>query len=150
MTRTAHAAPLALCFALALALAACGGAAAEAPAPTPEPAAAPAPPPPPVVERRQPNPHEGLIWYVYWEGIHCLTVYPQPGLIRSEEPDSANATFRGRSEHFSIISVYWEREDAWADAIEAATGVDDLLRRLRAMEMVEVEEAVNPVQGSSF
>lgn len=132
-------------LALALTLAACGGSTSQAPAPAPEPVA-PAPAPAPVVEE-PPNPHEGWLWYVYWEGIHCLTVYPQAGLIRSEESANANATFRSRNPYFSIISVYYEREDEWAPEIDAATSVDDLLDRFRAMPEVEVEQAENPVQS---
>ena len=138
---------LAALISAALMAGACGGGSVEtAPAEV-----APTPPPQPVVRAEpEPNPYEGLLWYVYWEGIHCLTIYPQPGLVRSEEPHNANATFQSRNEHVSIISVYYEREDAWAPVIEAATSVDDLLARLRAMEAVEVEEAVNPVQSEDY
>lgn len=111
--------------------------------------ATPAPPPPtasPAAAPEAPNPHQGVIWYVYWEGIHCLTVYPDAGLIRSEESHNANTTFSSRNPHFSIISNYFEREDEWTPVIEAATSVDDLLDRLRAMQNVEVEQASNPVQ----
>lgn len=131
-------------------LAACGGATTEGPPAEPAPEPAPTVVEQPVAPAPAPNPHEGTLWYVYWEGIHCLTVYPQAGLIRSEEPDSANATFSSRSEHFSIISTYFEHEDAWVPAIEAATDVDDLIRRFAAMEDVEIEEARNPTQDSAF
>lgn len=138
---------------LSFAAAACGGASVESSAPAePVPAAQPATPAPtPVVEATPaPDPRADLIWYVYWEGIHCLTVYPMAGLIRSEEPQNANPTFQSRSDHFSIISVYWEREADWAPEIEAASDLDDLLARFGAMAGVEIEEAVNPVQDSGF
>ena len=138
----------ALIVAACLCLAAgCGGGTVET---APAPVAAerpPAPRPRPVV---QANPYADLIWYVYWEGIHCLTIYPNPGLIRSEEPHNANATFQSRNEHFSIISVYFEREDEWAPVIEAATSIDGLLSALRGMEQTEVEEAINPVQSEDY
>jgi hypothetical protein len=123
---------------------ACGGSA-PIPEPAPEPVVAPTPPP--VVEV---DPNADLLWYVFWEGIHCLTIYPQSGLIRSEEPHNANATFSSRNDHFSVISVYYEREDEWTPIIEAATSIEDLLERLTAMGQTEVEEALNPVQDSGF
>lgn len=126
---------------------ACGGVE-TVPEPPPAPVAEPTPPPPPVVVEEDPN--ADLLWYVYWEGIHCLTIYPQPGLVRSEEPHNANATFSSRNEYFSIISVYFEREDEWTPEVEAATSLEDLLERLDAMEQTEIEEALNPVQDSGF
>ncbi|MFT6398643.1 MAG: hypothetical protein ACJAYU_003405 [Bradymonadia bacterium] len=125
---------------------ACGGGSVEAPAPAPTPPAqpTPAPPPVPVVEE---DPNSELVWYVYWEGIHCLTVYPQPGLVRSEEPHNASPTFSSRNEHFSVISAYYEREDELAPVIEAATSLEDLLERMAAMADSEVEEAINPIQS---
>ncbi|MCB9520365.1 MAG: hypothetical protein H6698_00925 [Myxococcales bacterium] len=130
-------------------MAGCGGA--QTP-PTPPPAAAApvaAPTPAPVASAPAaptgPD-RSGLLWYVYWEGIHCLTVYPAPGLVRSEEPNNAVPTFRSRSPYFSIISVYFEHEDEWAPVIDAATSLDDLLARLAELDQVEVEEALNPVQ----
>ena len=126
---------------------ACGGAE-PAPESAPAPVVAVAPPPPePVVEEDQ---NADLLWYIFWEGIHCLTVYPQPGLVRSEEPHNANPTFSSRNDHFSIISVYYEREDEWAPVIEAATSLEDLLERFGRMDQTEVEEALNPVQDSGF
>ena len=125
---------------------ACGGVE-TVPEPPPAPVAEPTPPPPVVVEE---DPNADLLWYVYWEGIHCLTIYPQPGLVRSEEPHNANATFSARNEYFSIISVYYEREDEWTPEVEAATSLEDLLERLDAMEQTEIEEALNPVQDSGF
>ncbi len=119
-----------------------------------EPAAAPEPVAPVVdpvaVPEPEPDPNAGLLWYVYWQGIHNLTVYPTPGLVRSEEPHNAVPAFLSRNPYFSIISVYYEHEDVWAPAIEAATSVEDLLDRFRAMENVEVEEAVNPVQLETY
>ncbi len=137
-----------VCLAITSLTFACGGGSVEAPAPetTPPPQATPAPPPPPppvVVE----DPNADLVWYVYWEGIHCLTVYPQPGLVRSEEPHNAGATFSSRNEHFSVISAYYEREDEISSVIDAATSLENLLERLAAMENTEVEEAINPVQA---
>ena len=125
---------------------ACGGAE-PAPEPVPEPVVEVAPPPPPVVEE---DPNADLLWYIFWEGIHCLTVYPQPGLIRSEEPHNASPTFSSRNDHFSIISVYYEREDEWAPVVDAATSLEDLLERLGAMAQTEIEEALNPVQDSRY
>jgi len=142
------------CAALAVStLAGCGGAqettsvaerpaaavAAPAPRPSPAPAAAPAVPS-----------RDHLVWYVYWDGIHCLTVYPRAGLIRSEEAANANPTFRSRNEHFSIVSHYYEREDDWAAVIEAATSLDDFLARVASVDLVIVEEADNPVQGQTY
>jgi hypothetical protein len=122
---------------------ACGG---SAPVPEPVPIAAPAPPPPVIEE----DPNADLLWYVFWEGIHCLTIYPQAGLIRSEEPHNASPTFSSRNDYFSVISVYYEREETWAPVIDEATSLDDLLEGLGSMEQTEVEEALNPVQDSGF
>lgn len=119
----------------------------EAPAPTPVPSVATTPPPPPPAPVVQDDPNSDLIWYVYWEGIHCLTVYPQPGLIRSEEPHNASPTFSSRNEYFSLISAYYEREEELAPIVEAATSLEDLLERLAAMASTEVEEAINPIQA---
>jgi hypothetical protein len=130
---------------LSLLIAGCGGGAAEAPTPAAPPQTqAPAP------EYEPASPVRDSIWHVYWDGIHCLTIYPTAGAIRSEEPNNANATFSSRSEHFSIVSVYWEREDAWAPAIDAAADLDDLLSRLRRMEAVDVEEVPNPLRDYSY
>ncbi len=136
---------LTLATGLFLLTASCGGASSE-PVQTAPTQAAPAPRP---VQAEAPaaNPHEGTLWYVYWEGIHCLTIYPTPGLVRSEESRNANATFSSRNPHFSVISSYYEREQDWSAAIDAATSVDDLILRLGAMEGVEVEEADSPVQS---
>ena len=133
------------------ALAGCGGtqeapdvaerppAAVEAPAPRPAPVATPAAPS-----------RDHLVWYVYWDGIHCLTVYPRAGLIRSEEAANANPTFRSRNAHFSIVSHYYEREEDWAPIVDAATSLDDFLARVAGVDLVIVEEAENPVQGQTY
>lgn len=101
----------------------------------------------PVVERA-PQPVEQVdarLWYVYWDGIHVLTVYPRAGVVRSEEPQNQFPPFGGSNAHFSIISHYYEQEDLFGPVISEATSLDDLLRRLVEVELVEIEQTVNPV-----
>lgn len=120
-------------------LSACGGtqSASEEPAPVSTP---------PVVER--PAEREQVdtrLWYVFWDGIHVLTVYPRPGLVRSEEPQSSFPPFGGQSPYFSVISHYFEQEDLFGPVIAEATSLEDLLARLAGVALVEIEQTVNPV-----
>lgn len=127
-------------------LAACGGAQ-EAPMPEPEPVAAPTAPPAAEPERAAlANVDTSLIYHVFWDGIHVMTVYPYAGLIRSEEASSA-PPYNERNPHFSVMSHYYEREDMWVAAIDGATGVEDFLDRLRAVELVDVFEVENEPQS---
>ncbi len=96
-------------------------------------------------QTRRDTSRDHLIWIVYWDEIHTLTIYPQAGPVSSEERGNGNATFSSTNPHFSVISEYFEKEDDFAPVIEAATGVDDLLRRLAEDPMVRIEELVNPV-----
>ena len=103
--------------------------------------------PEPVAEQEpEEDPRQDLLWYVFWDGIHVMTVYPMPGPIRSEEPENANAVFSSDNDNFSLISHYYEQEDFFADTIAAATSLDDLLERLAAIELVEIQEDINPVR----
>ena len=129
-------------LALALVAAACGGGSA-----TPdEPVATNTPPPTPVVEP-PPERVDERVWYVYWDEIHSLTVYPQSGPIRSEEPGNSVAPFGESRAGWSVISTYWEKERMFAPHIAAATDLNDLLRRFEGLadELVRVEEAINPI-----
>ena len=135
-----------LCL-VAAPFAGCGG----GQSPDPEPVVTSEPTPSTAVDEPEvQDPRAELIWYVYWDGIHSLTVYPTAGPIRSEEQGSGNATFSNPSHaQFSIISTYFEREDFFAPAIDAATDLDDLLERIGALDMVEVTEDINPVYADT-
>jgi hypothetical protein len=87
------------------------------------------------------------LFHIYWDGIHVLTVYPTPGLVRSEERQGQVPPYGEYNDYFSIISHYYEREDLWVEPIEAATSVEDLLERLGAIELVEVDEEENAPQS---
>lgn len=123
-------------LALCAVLAGCGGAAVvEAPV-----VETPPPPPPraaPTVDSR--------IWYVYWDGIHSLTIYPRGGVIRSEEPHNAGPPYGGQSPHFSVMSHYYEQEDLFGPIIAAADSVDALLAQIAQVPLVEVVQDTNPV-----
>jgi hypothetical protein len=129
-------------FAVSLtSLVACGGAAAvpdpvvaDAPAPVPAPYT---PPPAPQIDTR--------MWVVIWDGIHAMSIFPDPGAIRSEDPAFEQPPYGGTSEHFSLVSHYFEEEDQFGPVIAAATSLDDLLARLAAVELTEVIEQVNPI-----
>jgi hypothetical protein len=126
----------------------CGGS--QSPASTPEPARAVAPVVEPVVAApsRAATPEAPeYVFHIYWDGIHVLTVYPVPGLVRSEERSGQSPPYGEYNEYFSIISHYYEREDLWVEPIEAATSVENLLDRLRAIELVEVDEEENLPQS---
>ncbi len=127
-----------------LLLSACAGPQASAPAPVPPVEAAPRP----AAARPADDPRARLIWYVFFQEIHALTIYPQPGLIRSEAGNQPTPGFEGRSAYFSVFSLYHERETEFAEALHGATSLDDLLARLRAMPGVRVEEDVNPTFAS--
>ncbi len=129
----------------ALLLVACGGASS---APD-EPVAAPPVVEQPVVEApaapTRPEMPE-YMFHVYWDGIHVLTVYPVAGVIRSEERGNNVPPYGEHHEEFSLISHYYERENMWAPMIEAASDVDDLLRRLGDVDLVEIDEVLNEPQ----
>ena len=44
-----------------------------------------------------------------------------------------------------MTSNYKEREDHFAASIAAATSFDDLLKRLKALPKVSVQEDINPI-----
>ena len=107
----------------------------------------------PVIESVEEEPIEEVderIWYVYFSGIHCLSIYPQPGQVRGEEaPNNANPTFNNSpNPYFSVVSAYFEREDDFAAPIEAATSLENLLQLLDEMDQVEFEEEINPIYGT--
>ena len=107
-----------------------------------------APPPPPApVEARptevQPAAPDTRIWFVYWQGIHALTVFPEAGMLR---PRGANAPhpFGTRHRGLSVVSLYDASEPIFAPLIDAADNADELIERLTRVVDTEVEEAVNP------
>ncbi len=130
-------------MAAALALAACGGGSvqmtSEAPAPVHDES-------PPVVESRtEAQAPDTRIWDVYWDDIHALRVFPAPGPIRSEDDPPGDPVFDSRSEYFSIVSFYYEKESFFAPTIAQSSSLDALLLALDALELVDVEEGVNPI-----
>lgn len=124
------------------ALAACGGGSS-----TPDEPVATTPPPTEPVVAPQPQEIDERVWYVYWDEIHSLTIYPQSGPIRSEEPGNSVAPFGESRSGWSVISTYWEKERMFAPHIAAATDLDDLLQRMEGLadQLVRVEESINPV-----
>jgi hypothetical protein len=119
-------------------LAGCGGGAAVEEAPLVAPVVAPPPP-------REAPQVDARIWYVYWDGIHSLTIYPRGGVIRSEEPANAGPPYGGQSAHFSVMSHYFEQEDLFGPLIGSASSLEELLRLVREVPLVEVVEETNPV-----
>lgn len=117
---------------LASVFAACGG------APPPPPAPVEAPPAP--VQSAAPDTR---IWFVYWQGIHALTIFPEAGMLR---PRGANAPhpFGTRHRGLSVVSLYDASEPLFAPLIDAADNADELVDRLTRVVDTEVEEAVNP------
>ncbi len=91
------------------------------------------------------DPRAKLIWYVFYEDIHALSVYATPGPISSESGNEPTPGFAGTSPYFSVTSNYKEREDYFAASIAAATSFDDLLKRLKALPKVSVQEDINPI-----
>lgn len=130
----------ALVVLIALLSVACGGGQTAPATEAPAEAAAPIPPP-----AEEPEEVDDRIWYVYWDEIHSLSVYPQPGPIRSEEPENQGDPYGTVHEQFSIISSYYEKERFFAPSISAATDIDDLLARFAELEDVRIEEGVNPI-----
>lgn len=134
-------------FALSAFLLACGGAQDAAPAPEPAPVAVEAPAPEPEPERAAlAEADASVLYHVFWDGIHVMTVYPYAGLLRSEESSSA-APYNERNPHFSVMSHYYEREGMWVPAMNGATSLEDFLDRLRAVELVEIVEFENEPQS---
>ena len=90
--------------------------------------------------RQGPDPR---IWFVYYQGIHALTVFPEPGQLR---PRSAQGPppFGTRSPHFSVVSWYDASESLYAPQLAEATSAEELVERLSRVVDTEVEEAVNP------
>jgi len=84
------------------------------------------------------------IWYVFWEGIHSLTIYPEPGPIRAYVGGSTRAPWGTQNRNFAVMSTYVDREDAFGAVIAASATLEELLERLAAMDRVEIDEAVNP------
>lgn len=113
-------------------VAGCGG------AQTVEQAAPPPPAPAPSVQPARVE-VDARTWYVFWEGIHVMTVYANPGLIRSEEAGMSGPPWGERSAHFSILSHYVEQEDLFGPSIAQATSVDDLIARLATIPTVEIQ-----------
>ena len=109
---------------------------APAAAPTPRPQPAPAP---------AADPRQKLVWVAFYDEIQALTIYPQPGAIRSEVAAHPTPGFDGQSRYFSFYSNYGEREADFVEAIHSATSLDDLLAKLRALPKVRVQELTNPV-----
>lgn len=130
---------------LVLALPGCGGATVAAPE---VPAAAPAP----VVERDPPRRAvDDRMWHVFWDGLHVLTVYPEGGMLRSRQPaERVSAPWGERSPRFSVISLYSQTEARFTPLLEAAADVDDLVRRIEALEDMEIVQEQNPAYAPSF
>ena len=125
-----------------LLLSACG--APQAPASAPKPARVAADyRPAPAAEPK--DPRAKLIWYVFYEDIHALSVYATPGPITSEPGNAPTPGFAGSSPYFSVTSNYKEREEYFIPAISAATSFDDLIARLKALPRVTVQEDENPI-----
>ncbi|MFT4705750.1 MAG: hypothetical protein ACI81R_003462 [Bradymonadia bacterium] len=104
------------------------------------------PPPTPVVTEQPPARVAPVVpagptlnHHVYWDGIHVMTVYEVPGIVRSEVRGDATPPYGERNAHFSLISHYFESEGRWSMAIENATSVDDLLVRLGRIELVQLD-----------
>lgn len=132
-----------LTMAAAMALSACGGGSAqmtsEAPAPVQDES------PSTLEVRTEAQAPDTRIWDVYWDDIHALRVYPTPGPIRSEDDPPGDPVFASRSEYFSIVSYYYEKERFFAPTIAQSGSLDALLEGLAALELVDVEEGVNPI-----
>lgn len=133
----------ALSMAAALVLAACGGGSAqmtsEAPAPVHDES------PTPLETRTEAQAPDTRIWDVYWDDIHALRVFPTPGPIRSEDDPPGDPVFDSRSDYFSIVSFYYEKESFFAPTIAQSSSLDALLAALDALELVDIEEGVNPI-----
>lgn len=117
-----------------------GGATTSSPAPAAVEEVSPAPAPARVEKKV-----DTRIWVVFWDGVQVMTIFPQAGPIKSEEPKTASAPYGGTSRHFSVISSYVEKEEEFGPVIAAATDLEDLLRRLAEVPLTEIVEEVNPV-----
>lgn len=85
------------------------------------------------------------IWYVFYMGIHSLTIYPEPGPIRAYDREGGVYPFGTQHPRFSVMSEYREREAHFAPFIAEAETVEELVRRLATLPDVEVEQEVNPI-----
>lgn len=128
---------------MAAALVGCGGAGTQAAPETPAPVLDEVPPA--VRERVEAAGPDVRIWDVYWDDIHALRIFPTPGPIRSEDEPPNDPVFDSRSEYFSVVSFYYEKEPFFAPTISSAGSLDELLEGLADLELVIVEEGVNPI-----
>jgi hypothetical protein len=128
---------LSLGLAAALASAACGGGQTPAAEPSPGPPALeaePAPPPRPAREQRH------VYYQVFWREIHVLTVYAEPGPLRSADRRHPEGVLTGRSSYMSAASHWLEHEEAFVALIAQADSLEAFLDLLRANSDYRIQE----------